>query len=97
MLWGLEQLRTAQNVLNVHSCDFVWPEIQVGHRMNYEDLHACRWARHFEQHIGTSLDVCGLLRARDFQNAWIHPLKDQVVKAEIDRHLIIYNIIYRYI
>lgn len=51
---------------------------EVGHRMNYEDLHACRWARRFEQHFGTSLDVCGLLRARDFQNAWIHPLKDTV-------------------
>ncbi|CAJ1357722.1 unnamed protein product [Effrenium voratum] len=23
------------------------------------------------------LDVCGLLRARDFQNAWIHPLKEE--------------------
>ena len=73
-------------------------KFQVGHRMNYEDLHACRWARHFEQHIGTSLDVCGLLRARDFQNAWIHPLKDQVVKAEIDHHLIIYKLyIYIYL
>ncbi|CAE7410742.1 unnamed protein product [Symbiodinium sp. CCMP2592] len=48
---------------------------EVGHRMNYEDLHACRWARRFEEaHHG--LDVCGLLRARDFQNAWIHPVKD---------------------
>ena len=60
--------------------------------MNYEDLHACRWARHFEQHIGSSLDACGLLRARDFQNAWIHPLKDQVVKVEIDHHLYNYCI-----
>ena len=50
--------------------------------MNYEDLHACRWARRFEQHFESRLDVCGLLRARDFQNAWIHPLKDMDVFVE---------------
>lgn len=47
---------------------------EPGHRMNYEDMHACRWARRFEEHVGV-LESCGLLRSRDFQNAWIHPLK----------------------
>ena len=47
---------------------------EVGRRMDYEDMHACRWARRFEANVGL-LDSCGLLRARDFQNAWIHPLK----------------------